>query len=126
MLLRHRLLVDFALTLMMGGIFLGLVAGISGLGFSYGAKAIGAYGVFGLVVALCDRGPFTWSEFRERLIAEIAAWERANPSPDASYRYYERWQAALETILIDKNLCPCAELDERERLLAARPAGHDH
>ncbi len=49
--LRHRLLVDFALTLMMGGIILGLVAGISGLGLSFAAKAIGAYAVFGLVAA---------------------------------------------------------------------------
>lgn len=48
---RHRLLVDLALTLMTGGILLGLVAEISGLGSAFGAKAIGVYAVFGLVAA---------------------------------------------------------------------------
>ena len=82
--------------------------------------------VFGLTVALCDRGLFAWDEFRERLIAEIAAWERTHQADDAPYRYYERWQAALEALLVDSNVCPSIELDERERVLAARPAGHDH
>ena len=82
--------------------------------------------VFGLTVALCDRDLFTWDEFRERLIAEIAVWERAHASDGAPYRYYEQWQAALETLLVARNICPSADLDEREQALAARPAGHDH
>ncbi len=51
MVARWRLLVDFALTLMIGACFIGLVAGLGGLGLSYAAKAIGAYAGFGLAVA---------------------------------------------------------------------------
>ncbi len=51
MVARWRLLVDFALTLMIGACFLGLVAWLGGLGLSYAAKAIGAYAGFGLAVA---------------------------------------------------------------------------
>ncbi len=47
----RRPFLDLALTLMVGGICLVLVAGIGGLGLSYAAKAIGAYAVFGLAVA---------------------------------------------------------------------------
>ncbi len=46
----RRPFVDLALTLMVGGICLALVAGIGGLGLSHAAKAIGAYAVFGLAV----------------------------------------------------------------------------
>ena len=51
MVARWRLLVDFALTLMIGACLLGLVAGLGGLGLAYAAKAIGAYAGFGLAVA---------------------------------------------------------------------------
>jgi nitrile hydratase accessory protein len=85
--------------------------------------------VFGLTMALCDRGAFAWEDFRRHLIAEIGAWERDHPEPverQAAYRYYERWQAALERLLAERGLCPPGELTARTRELAARPAGHDH
>ncbi len=46
----RRPFVDLALTLLFGGICLALVAGMAGLGLAHAAKAIGAYGVFGLTV----------------------------------------------------------------------------
>lgn len=84
--------------------------------------------VFGLAIALHERRVFEWDEFRERLIAEIADWERVHvrASQDAPYRYYERWQAALEAVLADKSICASREIDARQRSLAARPDGHDH
>ena len=81
--------------------------------------------VFGLAVALCEQGHFTWSEFQAALIAEIARWEHAH-DPEESWQYYARWQAALEAVLSRKGICPSSDLEARARALADRPAGHDH
>lgn len=80
---------------------------------------------FGLAHTLCDAGCFTWEEFRERLIAEIARWE-ARAAPGEPYRYYERWLAALERLLAEKGLADASALSARARELADRPHGHDH
>ena len=81
--------------------------------------------LFGITLALSESGAFAWEEFRQRLMAEIAAWERRH-DPGAQWSYYVCWRAALEQLLAAKGLCGIAELDARERELAARPAGHDH
>lgn len=81
--------------------------------------------VFGMAVALHEHGVFEWDEFRAQLIAEIADWEQRHGT-DGAWSYYACWQAALETVLARKHLCPAAELDSRERTLGARPRGHDH
>jgi nitrile hydratase accessory protein len=78
--------------------------------------------VFGMTVALYERGLFAWDDFRERLIAAIARSERSGEE----WSYYACWQAALEALLDAKSLCSEGELTLRERDLAARPAGHDH
>lgn len=64
--------------------------------------------VFALAVALCERGLYQWEEFRDRLIAEVAAAERtagtgatASPLPT----YYEHWLAAFEKLLSEKGIC---------------------
>jgi nitrile hydratase accessory protein len=80
--------------------------------------------IFGLTLALHEAGLFAWDEFRARLIAAIAAWERAHE--EADWSYYACWLAALEDLLAARGLCATAEVDARERALAARPAGHDH
>lgn len=67
---------------------------------------------FGMAVALCGLGLYDWEEFRARLISEIAAWDRDHP-PQAEYRYYERWLAALEKLLLDKGFCVKQEIDAR-------------
>jgi nitrile hydratase accessory protein len=82
--------------------------------------------VFGMTMTLYERGAFAWDDFRDRLIAAIAAWERAHDPDDTSYRYWECWLRAFETLLADTGLCAPAALDARVTAFAARPAGHDH
>jgi nitrile hydratase accessory protein len=76
---------------------------------------------FGLAMTLADTGAFEWEEFRQALIARIAAWDGAEP-----YRYYRCWLEALERVLVAGGLVTGAALDQRVAALAARPAGHDH
>jgi nitrile hydratase len=67
-----------------------------------------------VAVALHERGVFTdWEEFRTRLIAEIADWERANQGRPETWSYYERWLAALERLVVDKGVLSRSEIDER-------------
>jgi nitrile hydratase accessory protein len=82
--------------------------------------------LFGLTMALHEAGLFAWDEFREQLIAEVAAWERDHRGAESESRYYARWLAAFERLLAEKGLCPSAELEARACELAARPSGHDH
>ena len=94
--------------------------------------------VFGVTMALFQRGAFDWEEFRELLIDEIGKSDRqtraehetvapveGEDSEEAS-NYYASWHAALERLLAQKGLCAPAELDDRYDAFAARPAGHDH
>jgi len=80
---------------------------------------------FGMTLALVEAGVFEQEEFRARLIAEISAWE-ANHAAGESYRYYERWLAALEQLMAAKGISDPAQLDALAEQLANRPAGHDH
>jgi nitrile hydratase accessory protein len=64
--------------------------------------------VFGMAVALHERGRFEWEEFRRALIAQIAAAE-ARPGP---FVYYEIWLQTFEELLAGKGLVTGAELDE--------------
>lgn len=75
---------------------------------------------FGLAVALCERGVFTWDEFRDRLIAEITAAEARGSHSS----YYERFLAALEHLLTTKHLC-CADEVERYVVIAAHTDDED-
>jgi nitrile hydratase accessory protein len=83
--------------------------------------------LFGLTLALHASGRFEWEEFRQLLIEEVARGESAAAErPGDRFRYYERWQVALERLLSEKGLCARADLDRRRSELAARPADHDH
>jgi nitrile hydratase accessory protein len=64
---------------------------------------------FGMAVALRDSHPFEWEAFRVRLEREIAG---AGPA-DSGARYYERWLAAFEHLLVDEGLVSCKELAQR-------------
>jgi nitrile hydratase accessory protein len=62
---------------------------------------------FAMAVALCEQGLFQWDEFRDHLIDEIAAAERAagpNAPASALPAYYESWLAALEKLLSKKGI----------------------
>jgi hypothetical protein len=52
---------------------------------------------------------FGWEAFRDRLEREIAA---AGPADDGT-RYYERWLAAFENLLVDQGLVSSKELELR-------------
>jgi nitrile hydratase accessory protein len=64
---------------------------------------------FGMAVALSDQRLYSWDEFRDRLIDEIATADAA----DVGSTYYERWLAALETLLTARGVITPAELDVR-------------
>ena len=84
--------------------------------------------VFGLTLALHERGRFVWDDFRALLIEEIARWEASveHDSEPPAYSYYERWLAALERLVADRALCDPTALEALVREYAARPDGHDH
>ena len=64
---------------------------------------------FGMAVALSDERLYQWDEFRARLIDEITQADATN----ASTTYYERWLAALESLLTARGVITPAELDNR-------------
>jgi nitrile hydratase accessory protein len=64
---------------------------------------------FGMAVSLHEGDLYDWEEFRQRLIAEIAAAERR----DEPFDYYACWLAAFESLLHDKGILAPDELDAR-------------
>jgi nitrile hydratase accessory protein len=80
---------------------------------------------FGIARSLAERGLYSWDEFRARLIASIAQWERL-AQPDGHYRYYDCFLAALESLLVERRLLASGELRERIEHFGTRPHGHDH
>ncbi|PWK72856.1 nitrile hydratase accessory protein [Aminobacter sp. AP02] len=78
---------------------------------------------FAIVVALHERGLFTWAEWAERLSSEVKRPEAATDGSD----YYERWLAALERLMADKGLAGHDEVDAMaaawERAAHATPHG---
>jgi cobaltochelatase CobN len=71
--------------------------------------------VFGMAVALSDEDVYDWNDFRDRLVAEIAAAEQHG---DAS-GYYERWLASFERLLLEMGTITAEELDSRTAEFAA-------
>jgi nitrile hydratase accessory protein len=64
--------------------------------------------VFGMAVALHEQGLYEWEEFRQALIAQIAAAEaRGGP-----FVYYEVWLATFEELLAKKGLVTREEMEE--------------
>ena len=63
---------------------------------------------FGMAVALHEQGLFEWEEFRQELIARIAAVE-ATGGP---FEYYEIWLATFERILTAKGVVSAADVEE--------------
>jgi nitrile hydratase accessory protein len=64
--------------------------------------------VFGMAVALSEQGLFPWEEFRQALIAEVAAAEARG----GGFRYYDAWLAAFERVLTARGAVSTAELEE--------------
>ena len=78
--------------------------------------------VFALAVALCEQGLYQWDEFRDRLIAEIAAADQtvaADARHSAGPSYYESWLAAFEKLVIEKGICAPEQLNVRTTAIRA-------
>lgn len=75
--------------------------------------------VFSIAVQLSRHGLFTWEEFRQRLISEIAR-------PDASEDYYQNWLRALEGLLDDKGTLISDEIERELAALRANPPAPQH
>lgn len=63
---------------------------------------------FAMVVALHERGLFSWGEWAEALSSEV---KRPDAAEDG-YDYYERWLAALEKLLAAKGVAPARDVDQ--------------
>ncbi|MBO0707600.1 MAG: nitrile hydratase accessory protein [Candidatus Dormibacteraeota bacterium] len=66
---------------------------------------------FGIAVALEADHRYSWSAFSRRLAEEIA---EAGPDADPA-RYYERWLAALERLVLEGGLVGRDEFEARVR-----------
>lgn len=81
--------------------------------------------VFGIARVLCAADCFSWDDFRAALIQRISQWDQTHREDDP-YAYYDHFLGALTDLLAAKGLCDGSELLERDRMLQARPHGHDH
>jgi nitrile hydratase accessory protein len=73
---------------------------------------------FALAVKLSERGHFTWSEWAATLADELKA-DAARGEPDDGSRYYHCWLAALERLVVAK------ELSDPATLMACKEAWAD-
>jgi nitrile hydratase accessory protein len=72
---------------------------------------------FALAVRLSAEGHFTWKEWAATLADELkAAADRGEP--DDGSRYYHYWLAALERLVMAKNLADAGSLAERKEAWA--------
>ena len=62
---------------------------------------------FALVVALHERGLFSWAEWAEALSREVKQPGAADDGSD----YYERWLRALESLLAAKGIAATSDVD---------------
>jgi len=72
---------------------------------------------FALAVQLSELGHFTWSEWASMLGEELKA-DAARGEPDDGSRYYHCWLAALERLVVAKQLSDPATLLERKEAWA--------
>jgi nitrile hydratase accessory protein len=61
---------------------------------------------FAIAVRLSESGAFQWSEFRERLIEEVARSDASQSadSAETADRYYEHFLRALERVIEEKGI----------------------
>lgn len=67
---------------------------------------------FAMMLSLHGAGTFDWKEWAAALAAELAA-AAARGEPDDGSRYYEHWLAALEKLVVAKNVVAAPELEQR-------------
>lgn len=57
--------------------------------------------IFGVAVAMAERGFFEWDTFRTLLVEETAADDAAERAGQPPRPYYVRWERALERLLAE-------------------------
>lgn len=65
--------------------------------------------VFALALSLHEQGLFTWNEWADALSAAISK-AQATGDPDLGDTYYLHWLAALEQLVVDKQLGDATQL----------------
>jgi nitrile hydratase subunit beta len=69
--------------------------------------------VFGIALALSKQGHFEWDDFRQHLIANIAAWEQEACDGTTSWDYYECYTKALIATLEHCEILKSGELAQQ-------------
>jgi nitrile hydratase accessory protein len=81
---------------------------------------------FAMTIALHERGLFSWPEWAAALSAEIKSAQMAG-DPDLGPTYYQHWLAALERLVVAKQLSSTDQLkscrDAWDRAALATPHG---
>jgi nitrile hydratase accessory protein len=72
---------------------------------------------FALAVKLSEQGYFTWKEWADTLAEELQR-AASRGKPDDGTHYYEHWLAALERLVISKELACREALAERKEAWA--------
>ena len=67
--------------------------------------------VFGMALALSKEGHFEWEDFRQNLIASIAAWEKDACGGQTTWDYYQRYTMALIETLEQSGILKPGELE---------------
>jgi nitrile hydratase accessory protein len=82
---------------------------------------------FAIAVSMNQAGLFTWSEWVGCLSEEIKAAEAALGGADqGAGQYYRRWIAALEKLVIAKNILDKQTIDLKQQYFRENPVPHDH
>lgn len=85
--------------------------------------------IFGVTLSMHEAGYFEWPAFQAELVSAIARWEASGdavPGATSSFRYYDCWLRAFESLLDRLDLVDTSKVRARLAEHLARPAGHDH
>jgi len=69
---------------------------------------------FALVLAMHERGEFTWKEWAQAL-SEVIGDVRQRGDPDTGEDYYRHWLTALERLAARRGIVSDAQLEQRRR-----------
>jgi nitrile hydratase accessory protein len=82
---------------------------------------------FAITVSLNQAGLFEWTEWVQFLSTEIKEAEAAPGYTDQTAgQYYRRWFAALEKLVVAKEILDKQAIDSKQQYLRDNPVPHDH
>jgi len=80
---------------------------------------------FAMVLALHERGTFTWAEWADALSRAIRAAQHRG-DPDTGETYYSHWLDALESLVVTKGLASAGHLHALEHAWQAAAGRTPH